>query len=58
LPILPTFWFCFFFFFAIMGFELRVLALARQDLYHLNHASSLFCSGFFGARVSFFTQAY
>jgi hypothetical protein len=31
--------------------------VARQALYHLNHTSSPFCSGYFGARVLLFAQA-
>jgi hypothetical protein len=31
--------------------------LGRQALYHLIHASYLFCSGYFGVRVSLFVQA-
>jgi hypothetical protein len=31
--------------------------LARSALYHLSHASSLFCSSYFADRVSFFAQA-
>jgi hypothetical protein len=40
---------------ALLGFELRTLH--GQVLYHLNHASSPFCSGYFGDRVSLFAQA-
>jgi hypothetical protein len=38
-----------------MGFELR-FASARQVLYHLSHASSPFCSGYFGDRALHFTR--
>jgi hypothetical protein len=30
------------------------IILARQELYYLNHASSTFCSGYFGDRVLLF----
>jgi hypothetical protein len=38
----------FFFFLVGLVFELRALHLAKQALYLLSHASSSFCSGYFG----------
>jgi hypothetical protein len=49
--------FFFFFFLVIRGFELRAYVLARQELYHFSHASSPFCSGYFGDGVLLFAQA-
>jgi hypothetical protein len=43
----------FFFFFVVLGFELRALCL----FYCLNHISSTFFSGCYGDRVSHFAQS-
>jgi hypothetical protein len=41
-----------YFFFRHMGFEFKILALAKWAFYHLSHATSPFCfSYFFGDRV-------
>jgi hypothetical protein len=52
---------CFLFIFVCLfvrtGVSTQGFALSRQALYHLNHDSSPFCSGYFGNRVSLFTQA-
>jgi hypothetical protein len=34
------------------GFELRAFVFVKQVLYHLNHTSGTFCSGYFGDGVS------
>jgi hypothetical protein len=40
-------------FLAVLRFEFRASqVLIRQVLYHLSHASSPFCCGYFGDRVS------
>jgi hypothetical protein len=46
----------FFFFSPVLGFELGFV-LGRQVLCHLSHASSSFCSDYFGDRSSLFAQA-
>jgi hypothetical protein len=42
----------FFFFFGILGFELRASCLLGRWLYHLSHPPALFCIGYFQDRVS------
>jgi hypothetical protein len=39
-------------FFSWTEFEIMIFALAKQELYHLSHTSSPFCSGYFGDGVS------
>jgi hypothetical protein len=46
----------FFFFFDGTGVWTQGFICARQVLYHFGHASSPFCSGYFGDRVSLFAQ--
>jgi hypothetical protein len=36
------------FFLLGLGFELRALVFAKQELYHMSHTSSPFSSGYFG----------
>jgi hypothetical protein len=47
------FFFFFFFFFFLVGLGLctQGFAHAKQALYHLSHASSQFCPGYFGEGV-------
>jgi hypothetical protein len=40
----------------LLGFELSFM-LAKQELYSLSQASSPFCSGYFGDRVSLIAQS-
>jgi hypothetical protein len=42
-------------FLEMLGFELRALCL-QQVLYYLIYASSPFCFGYFGDRISLFAQ--
>jgi hypothetical protein len=46
-----------FFFLAVLEFELGPSKLSKHVLYCLSHASTTFCSGYFGARFSLFPQA-
>jgi hypothetical protein len=52
-------WNSFFFFgFVCIGVWTQGFTLARQALFHLSHSTSPFvCSGYFGNRVSVFSQA-
>jgi hypothetical protein len=42
------------FFLVLLGLELRASPLLGKGLFHLSHAPSPFCSGYFGDRVSLF----